>query len=82
LKNLIRICLVLVLLVLLSVTLQAQEPYAKFEKNRTIQAAGLIHKLNKTQDTLILQSDKKIIYLYSVNKDDAREWGFNSDAMV
>jgi hypothetical protein len=63
LKNLIRICLVLVLLVLLSVTLQAKEPYAKFEKNRHIQVGGLIHELNKTKDTLILQSDKKINYL-------------------
>ena len=69
-KNLIRICLVLILVFLLSFTLQAQEHFAKLEENRNIQAKGLIHKLNKTRDTLILRSDKKINYLYSINKDD------------
>ena len=78
-KNLIRICLVIVLLFLLSFTLQAQEPYAKLEKNRNIQAKGLVHKLNKTKDTLLLQSDKKINYLYSINKDYGRELDINID---
>ncbi len=79
-KNLIRICLVLVLIFLLSYTLQAQEHYATLEKNRNIQAEGLIHKLNKTRDTLILQSDTKINYLYSINKDYGRELDFYIDA--
>ena len=79
-KNLIRICLVLVLIFLLSYTLQAQEHYAKLEKNRNIQAKGLIHKLNNTRDTLILQSDTKINYLYSINKDYGRELDFYIDA--
>lgn len=78
-KNLIRICLVLILIFLLSFTLQAQESYAKLEKNRNIQAKGLIHKLNKTKDTLILQSDKKISYLYSINKDYGRDFDFYLD---
>lgn len=78
-KNLIRICLVLILIFLLSFTLQAQESYAKLEKNRNIQAKGLIHKLNKTTDTLILQSDKKISYLYSINKDYGRDFDFYLD---
>lgn len=78
-KNLIRICLVLVLIFLLSYTLQAQEHYAKLEKNRNIQAKGLIHKLNNTRDTLILQSDTKINYLYSINKDYGREFDFYID---
>lgn len=78
-KNLIRICLVIVLLFLLNFTLQAQEPYAKLEKNRNIQAKGLVHKLNKTKDTLLLQSDKKINYLYSINKDYGRELDINID---
>ncbi len=78
-KNLIRICLVLVLIFLLSYTLQAQEHYATLEKNRNIQAEGLIHKLNKTRDTLILQSDTKINYLYSINKDYGRELDFYID---
>jgi len=74
LKNLIRICLVIILLFLLSFTLQAQESYAKLEKNKNIQAKGLIHKLNTTGDTLILQSDKKINYLYSIDKNYGRDF--------
>ncbi len=72
-KNLIRICLVIILLYLLSFTLQAQEPFAKLEKNRNIQAKGLIHELNETRDTLILKSDKKINYLYTINKDQGKD---------
>jgi len=79
LKNLIRICLVVILMFLLSFTLNAQEHYAKLEKNRNIQASGLIHQLNKTRDTLILKSDKKINYLYSINKDYGREFDFYID---
>ena len=78
-KNLIRICLVIILLFLLGFTLQAQEAYAKLEKNRNIQAKGLIHKLNKTKDTLILQSDKKINYLYSINKNYGRDFDIYVD---
>lgn len=73
-KNLIRICLIVILVLLLSFTLQAQELYAELEKNRNIQAKNLIHKLNKTKDTLILQSDKKINYLYSINKNLGRDF--------
>jgi len=79
LKNLLRICLVIILTFLLSFTLQAQEHYAKLEKNRNIQAKGLVHKLNKTRDTLILTSDKKINSLYSINKDYSRDFEFNID---
>ena len=78
-KNLIRICLVIILLFLLGFTLQAQEHFAKLEKNRNIQAKGLIHELNKTRDTLILTSDKKINYLYSINKDYSRNFDFKVD---
>jgi hypothetical protein len=79
LKNLLRICLVIILTFLLSFTLQAQEHYAKLEKNRNIQAKDLVHKLNKTRDTLILTSDKKINSLYSINKDYSRDFEFNID---
>ena len=72
-KNLIRICLVVILLLLLSFTLQAQEHYAKLEKNRNIQAKGLIHELNESRDTLILSSNKNINYLYAINKDYGRD---------
>lgn len=78
-KNLLRICLVIILTFLLSFTLQAQEHYAKLEKNRNIRAKGLVHKLNKTRDTLILTSDKKINSLYSINKDYSRDFEFNID---
>ncbi|NRB83677.1 MAG: hypothetical protein HRU49_07880 [Winogradskyella sp.] len=73
-KNLIRICLIVILVLLLSFTLQAQGLYAELEKNRNIQAKNLIHKLNKSKDTLILQSDKKINYLYSINKNLGRDF--------
>lgn len=72
-KNLIRICIVVILLFLLGFTLQAQEHYAKLEKNRNIQAKGLIHQLNSTRDTLILTSDKIIHSLYTINKTYTRE---------
>lgn len=73
-KNLIRICLVIILLFLLGFTLQAQEHFAKLEKNRNIQAKDLIHELNETRDTLILKSKIKIDYLYSINKDNRRDF--------
>ncbi|WP_422107717.1 hypothetical protein [Winogradskyella sp.] len=78
-KNLIRIFLILILIFLLSFTLRAQEQYAKLEKNRNIQAKGLIHKLNATKDTLILHSDKKINYLYSINKAYGRDFDIYID---
>ena len=75
----LRICLVVILVFLLSFTLNAQEHYAKLEKNRNIQAKGLIHELNKTRDTLTLRSDKKINYLYSINQEYGREFDFYID---
>lgn len=45
----------------------SQTDYAKINKNKNVQAAGLFHDLNKTKDTLILKSDKKINYLYTAN---------------
>lgn len=78
-KNLIRIGLVIILFSLLCFTLQAQESYAKIDKNRNVRAEGLYHDLNKTKDTLILKSDKKISYLYSINKNDGREFDFYVD---
>ncbi len=81
LKNLIRICLVIILLFLLGFTLQAQEqPFAKLEKNRNVQAKGLIHQLNTTKDTLILKSDKIINSLYTINKNYTRELDFEIDS--
>ncbi|OZV69006.1 hypothetical protein [Winogradskyella aurantia] len=73
-KNLIRICLVVILLLLLSISLQAQTHFAKLEKNRNIQAKDLVHQLNDTRDTLILKSTRKINYLYTINKSYGREY--------
>jgi len=53
--------------------LLAQENFATIEKNVHINARGLFHDLNKTKDTLILKSDKKINYVYSINKSHQRE---------
>jgi len=65
---------------LLSATLQAQSLYAKIEPNRNVLAKGLVHKLNKTGDTLILSSKKKINYLYSLNKKNDRDFDVYIDS--
>ena len=79
-KNLIRLCLVVILTILLSYTLQAQNHFAKLEQNRNSQAKELIHTLNKTRDTLILKSDKIINSLYTLNHDDTRNIDFEIDS--
>lgn len=43
--------------------------YAK----QKIVASGLYHDLNKTKDTLILRSNKKINYLYTANNSEDKE---------
>jgi len=53
--------------------LLAQEDFATIEKNTNVDASHLFHDLNKTKDTLLLKSDKKITYVYSINKDLKRE---------
>ncbi|WP_299336950.1 hypothetical protein [uncultured Psychroserpens sp.] len=52
---------------------QAQNDFAKLEKNVNIRAKGLIQELNKTKDTLILQSGSLINKVYSVSTDYERE---------
>ena len=79
-KNLIRFCIIIILSILLGFTLHAQEQYAKLEKNRNIQAQGLIHQLNKTNDTLILKSDKIIHSLYTINQNYTRELDVEIDS--
>jgi len=53
--------------------LQAQDAFASLEKNYNFRANGLIEELNVTKDTLILKSDKKMTYVYSINKEYRRE---------
>jgi len=56
--------------------LSAQKSFATIEKNVNIDAKSLFHDLNKTKDTLLLKSDKKITYVYSINKDHKRELNY------
>ncbi|MDT0558280.1 hypothetical protein RM697_06470 [Ichthyenterobacterium sp. W332] len=58
----------------------AQTSYAKIEKNFNIRADGLYHDLNTTKDTLILKSDKKINYVYSINRAVKRELSYTVNA--
>ncbi len=51
----------------------AQQGLAIIEKNVNIDARGLFHNLNTTKDTLLLKSDKKIDYVYSINRNYKRE---------
>lgn len=53
---------------------------AKIKKNVNVQASGLYHDLNKTKDTLILRSDKKINYLYTANNDGKRDVNLRVDS--
>lgn len=55
---------------------KAQEPAAIIEKNVNIAAKAVYHDLNSTRDTLILKSDKKINYFYTINHDYSREIDF------
>jgi len=45
----------------------AQQDFATIEKNINIRASGLYHDLNTTKDTLILKSEGKISYIYSIH---------------
>ena len=54
----------------------SQESYAILEKNVNSDASSLLHELNETKDTLLLKSDKKISYVYSINKNYKRELNY------
>lgn len=43
------------------------------EKNSNLRATNIVHDLNQTKDTLFLQSDKPITYVYSINAEYKRE---------
>jgi len=57
--------------------LQAQNDFAILEKNVNIRAKGLIHKLNTTKDTLLLESKTLINKVYAVNMNYKREVDLN-----
>lgn len=54
-------------------TAQAQNDFAKLERNVNVKAEGLIHKLNKSKDTLILKSKSLIKNVFSISGNDQRE---------
>jgi hypothetical protein len=58
---------------LIHLPINAQDSYATIEKNVNVRANELFHDLNKTKDTLLLKSDKKINYVYSLNSSLERE---------
>ena len=54
----------------------SQTSFAKIEKNFNVRANDLYHDLNETKDTLVLKSDKKINYVYSINRAVKRELSY------
>ena len=51
----------------------AQSTFATIIKNVNVRAKGVKHSLNVTKDTLLLESDKKINYVYAINRDYKKE---------
>lgn len=45
----------------------AQQDYAEIDKNINFRASGLYHNLNTSKDTLVLKSDSKISYIYTIH---------------
>jgi len=50
-----------------------KKDFALIEKNVNITASDLFHDLNKTKDTLVLNGDKRIRNVYSINTNYTRE---------
>lgn len=50
-----------------------KKDFALIEKNVNTSADDLFHDLNSTKDTLILKGDKRIRYVYSINRSYKRE---------
>ena len=69
-----------VLIVGLTNSAFSQNGVATIRKNTNVIASGLYHDLNKTNDTLILKSDKKINYLYTANTTEEKEVNVRVDS--
>ncbi|MCC1484109.1 hypothetical protein [Winogradskyella immobilis] len=78
-KNFTRI-LIVFLLTLTCCNVFSQTEYARLDKNKNPQVEGFYHNLNKTKDTLILKSDRKINYLYSIDKSQNKDLNLLVDA--
>lgn len=51
----------------------AQSTFATIIKNVNVRAQGVKHYLNSTKDTLLLESDRKINYVYAINREYKKE---------
>ena len=78
-KNFTR-TLIVILLTLASCSVFSQVEYARLDKNRNPQVEGFYHELNTTKDTLVLKSERKINYLYSIDKSQKRDLNLLVDA--
>ncbi len=58
----------------------AQNGKATIYKNKNIQASGLNHDFNKSKDTLVLRSNKKINYLYTANNSNKKDINLRVDS--
>jgi hypothetical protein len=60
----------------------SQNDFATIEKNRNFKAKDLLHELSPSKDTLILSSNEKLGYVYSINRKYRREVDtyFNSNS--
>ena len=58
-------------------TAHAQNDYAKLEKNVNQRAKALVHHLNTSKDTLVLQSEQFIKKVYSVSQSNTSEINLN-----
>lgn len=68
-----RQIIALLAMALFSFPINAQTNYAVLEKNLNVRAKDLIHELNSTKDSLLIQSTSRIKYIYSINEDYQRE---------
>ena len=53
--------------------IMAQNRLITLEKNSNVLAKDLVHTLNKTKDSLLLRSNQKIHYIYSINSNNKKE---------
>lgn len=51
----------------------AQSIFGTIVKNVNVRAKGVKHYLNPTKDTLFLESDRKINYVYAINREYKKE---------
>lgn len=65
--------LTVVLIIVTFSNVFSQVDYARIDKNKNTQAKDFFHDLNKTKDTLVLKSSRKINYLYSIDKSQRRD---------